>query len=117
MSTPLKDAVGVRDWLLSKYSSEVARRTLVQLNACFKWAVKSGLTPENPFNGMAGDIKKNTRNPSRESFSREEKEAIIAAFENNTFSPKFTSTPHSFYAPYVKFLFMTGCRPEEAIAL
>lgn len=29
------DAVGVRDWLLSNYSSEVARRTLVQLNACF----------------------------------------------------------------------------------
>lgn len=47
--------------------------------------------------------------------AKEEKEAIIAAFENNTFSPKFTSTPHSFYAPYVKFLFMTGCRPEEAI--
>lgn len=117
MPTTLEDAIGVRDWLLSKYSSEVARRTLVQLNACFNWAVKSGLTPENTFNGMAGDIKKNTRNTSRESFSREEKEAIIAAFENNTFSPKFTSTPHSFYAPYVKFLFMTGCRPEEAIAL
>lgn len=117
MPATLKDAVGVRDWLLGKYSCEVARRTLVQLNACFKWAVKSGLTPENPFVGMANDIKKTVRNRSRESFSREEKEAIIAAFENNTFSPKFTSTPHSFYAPYVKFLFMTGCRPEEAIAL
>ncbi|MDZ4875189.1 MAG: hypothetical protein CLLPBCKN_004585 [Chroococcidiopsis cubana SAG 39.79] len=36
MPATLKDAVGVRDWLLSKYSCEVARRTLVQLNACFK---------------------------------------------------------------------------------
>lgn len=113
----VEDAVGVRDWLLSKYSSEVARRTLIQLNACFNWAVKSGLTPENPFNGMADDIKKTVRDTSRETFSCEERDAIIAAFENNTYSSKFAPIPHSYYAPYVKFLFMTGCRPEEVIAL
>lgn len=112
----LEDAVGVRDWLLTKYSSEVARRTLIQLNACFNWAVKSGLTSENPFDGMAGDIKKTVRDKSREPFSHQERDAIIAAFENNTYSSKFASVPHSYYAPYVN-LFMTGCRPEEAIAL
>jgi integrase len=117
MPKTLEDAVGVRDWLLSKYSSEVARRTLIQLNACFNWAVKSGLTPDNPFEGMAGDIKKTIRDTSREPFSCKERDAIITAFENNTFSSKFAPIPHSFYAPYIKFLFMTGCRPEEAIAL
>lgn len=117
MPKTVEDAVGVRDWLLSKYSSEVARRTLIQLNACFNWAVKSGLTPENPFNGMADDIKKTVRDTSRETFSCEERDAIIAAFENNTYSSKFAPIPHSYYAPYVKFLFMTGCRPEEVIAL
>ncbi|URD52240.1 Arm DNA-binding domain-containing protein [Chroococcidiopsis sp. CCNUC1] len=113
----VEDAVGVRDWLLGKYSSEVARRTLIQMNACCNWAVKSGLVSENPFNGMASDIKKTVRDTSREPFSREERDAIIAAFENNSFCSKFAPIPHSYYAPYVKFLFITGCRPEEAIAL
>lgn len=54
----VEDAVSVRNWLLNKYSSEVARRTLIQLNACLNWAVKSGLASDNPFEGMAGDIKK-----------------------------------------------------------
>lgn len=113
----VEDAVGVRDWLLGKYSSEVARRTLIQMNACFNWAVKSGLASENSFNGMASDIKKTVRDTSREPFSWEERDAIIAAFENNSFCSKFAPIPHSYYAPYVKFLFITGCRPEEAIAL
>lgn len=117
MPKTVEDAVGARDWLLTEYSSEVARRTLIQLNACFNWAVKSGLTSENPFSGMAGDIKKTVRDTSREPFSCEERDVIITAFENNTYSSKFASTPHSYYAPYVKFLFMTGCRPEEAVAL
>jgi len=39
----IDNAVGVRDWLLGKYSSEVTRCTLVQLNACYNWAVKSSL--------------------------------------------------------------------------
>lgn len=47
----------------------------------------------------------------------QERDAIIKAVENNTYTSKFAPTPHSYYAPYVKFLFFTGCRPEEAIAL
>lgn len=117
MPKSVVDAVGVRDWLLSNYSSEVARRTLVQLNACFNWAVKSGLSNENPFEGMAGDIKKTVRDSSRNPFTAQERDAIITAFENNTYSSKFAPVSHSYYAPYVRFLFMTGARPEEAIAL
>jgi integrase len=113
----VEDAVGVRDWLLKNYSSEVARRTLIQINACCKWAVKSGLIFENAFEGMAGDIKKVKRDTSRTPFSQAERDRIIEAFEKNTYSSKFASVAHSHYAPYVRFLFMTGCRPEEAIAL
>ena len=61
MPTTVDDGVGARDWLLSKYSNEVTRRTWVQLNACCKWAVKSGLISENSFEAMAGDIKKTVR--------------------------------------------------------
>ncbi len=117
MPKSIKDGVSARDWLLNKYSSEVARRTLVQLNACFKWAVRSYLIEENFFEGMAGDIKKTVRDSSREPFSSGERDAIIAALENNTYSSKYSPFSHSYYAPYVNFLFMTGCRPEEAVAL
>ena len=117
MPKSIKDGVSARDWLLNKYSSEVARRTLVQLNACFKWAVRSDLIEENFFEGMARDIKKTVRDSSREPFSSGERDAIIAALENNTYSSKYSPFSHSYYAPYVNFLFMTGCRPEEAVAL
>lgn len=117
MPKSVTDAVRVRDWLLSNYSSEVARRTLVQLNACFNWAVKSGLNNANPFEGMAGDIKKTVRDSSRNPFSAQERDTIITAFENNTYSSKFAPGSHSYYVPYVRFLFMTGARPEKAIAL
>jgi integrase len=117
MPKELKDEIAIRDWLLKQFSSEVARRTLVQLNACCKWAVKSGYLAENPFEGMAGEIKKTVRGTSRQAFSKEERDAILAAFENNTYSSKYAPIPHSYYLLYVRFLFLTGARPEEAIAL
>lgn len=114
----LSQAVKIRDYLLKTYSSEVAKRTLKQFNACCNWAVRSKLIDSNPFNGMASEIKsKKTGKTSRMPFSKEERDAIINAFENNTYSSKFAPTPHCYYDPYVKFLFFTGCRPEEAIAL
>jgi integrase len=115
--TNIEDAIAVRDWLLRNYSSEVARRSLVQINACYKWAVKSGLASENPFEGMANDIKKVKRDTGRTPFSAAERDAIIRTFENNIYSSPTAPVPHSYYTNYVKFLFMTGCRPEEAIAL
>lgn len=111
-------AVEIRDYLLTTYSAEVAKRTLKQFNACCNWAVRSKLLQSNPFEGMAGDIKsKKASATSRTPFSGVERDAIIATFENNTYSSKYAPVSHSYYAPYVKFLFMTGARPEEVIAL
>jgi integrase len=84
----------------------------MQLNACCNWAKKSKLIKENPFDGMTSDIKvpkysheDNDVNP----FSNAERDMIIKAFEDSRYYKQ--------YAPYVKFLFYTGCRPSEAIAL
>lgn len=107
----------VKAWLLSNYSQEVARRTLVQLNACSEWGVKAGLVLENGFDGMPNEVRKISRGENRTPFSAAERDAIIKAFEENTYSSKFALTPHSHYSSYVKLLFMTGCRPEEAVAL
>jgi len=66
---------------------------------------------------MAQEIKKTTRDTNREAFGLDEMNAIIHAFENDIYSPKYAPISHSHYANYIKFLFLTGCRPEEAIAL
>lgn len=114
----LNKAVDIRDYLLKIYSAEVAKRTLKQFNACCNWAVRSKLIDSNPFKGMANEIKsKKVSATSRMPFTVQERNAIIQAFENNTYSSKYASVKHSYYAPYVKFLFLTGCRVEELIAL
>ena len=66
---------------------------------------------------MAQTIKKVARDDSPQPFTAKERDAIIFAFEHDRYSSPFSPVAHSFYTNYVKFLFMTGCRPEEASAL
>ncbi|NET39592.1 MAG: tyrosine-type recombinase/integrase [Cyanothece sp. SIO1E1] len=104
----LETTIEIRDWLLKHYAAETARRTLVQLQACGRWAMESGYLPTNPFEGLPRHIRP-TR-PSEKAwaaFSLQERDRIIQEFE----------ATDSFYASWVKFLFWTGCRPEEAVAL
>ncbi|MGK7947195.1 MAG: tyrosine-type recombinase/integrase [Microcystaceae cyanobacterium] len=114
----INEAVTIRDYLLKVYAAETAKRTLKQLNACCNWAMRSKLITSNPFDGMANEIKsKKTSKTSRKPFTQDERDAIIQALAENTYCSKYSPVNHSYYAPYVKFLFLTGCRPEEAIAL
>lgn len=108
----LDGAVTIRDWLVANKSSSAAKRILTQLNACCEWAVKSQLIKLNPFEGMSTDIKipKGSKedgdiNP----FSIFERDQIIAAFQSNQ--------NYKHYASLIEFLFYTGCRPSEAVAL
>lgn len=114
----LNAAVSIRDFLLKSYSAEIAKRTLKEINACCNWGMRSNLIPSNPFLGMVREIKtKKTKKSSRLPFARNEREAIIRAFESNAYCSRYAPLKHSYYTPYVRFLFLTGCRPEEAIAL
>lgn len=108
LSPFLETAIEVRDWLLAHYAAETARRTLQQFSACGRWAVESDLLDRNPFEGVQRHIR--TKRPSDKawaSFTIQERDRIIQEFE----------ACEPFYAPWVKFLFWTGCRPEEAAAL
>lgn len=104
----LASAVEIRDWLLDNYAAETARRTLVQLNACCKWAKESEMLEVNAFEGLQKHI---IASPPGErawvNFELDERDRIIQAFNEE----------HPFYAPWVRFCFWTGCRPEEARAL
>ena len=108
----LDKAIVIRDWLIANRSPLSAKKILTQLCACCNWAMKSDLIEENPFEGMASDVKL-PKGDSQETdinpFSVEERDRIIEAFQN--------SRCYKHYAPLIEFLFITGCRPSEAIAL
>ncbi len=107
-SPHIDDAIEIRDWLLRNYAAETARRTLLQLNACCRWATESDLIVRNPFEGLQKQIKiKRPSDKAWAAFSVRERDRIIQEFD----------AVHPYYAPWVKFLFWSGCRPEEAAGL
>ena len=106
------DSQALFDWLTMNVPADSAKRVLTQLSACCKWANKAGKLDTNPFVGMAADIKvppKANEEEDANPFTRQERDCIIAAFQQSHY--------YSFYAPLIEFLFLTGCRPSEALAL
>ena len=118
----LEEAAKIRDFVLKHFPLDSGKRFITRLSACCKWAIKSGAISENPFDGMASEIKlpksgKKEGFSDIHAFSLEERDAIIQAIETDQFCPKKSGFKHSRYAPLIKFLFATGCRPSEASAL
>ena len=112
----------IRDYVLANIPLNSGKRLITRLSACCQWAMKSGLVTENPFMGMAAEIKlpkaKKIAGFSQiNPFSLEERDAIIWAIASDQFKPACSAYTHSYYAPLVKFLFATGCRSSEASAL
>jgi integrase len=118
----LSQATEIRDFVLQTFPLDSGKRFITRLSACCNWAMESGVIASNPFRGMASQIKlpKSQAKDEEEEinpFSQEERDAILNAIFNDTFRPKHSGFRHSFYYSYVRFLFLTGCRPSEAIAL
>ena len=108
----LDKAVAIRDWLIANRSPLSAKKILTQFSACCNWAVKSQLIEDNPFADMASDIKMpkgDYEEADINPFSVEERNRIIQAFKDNRY--------YKHYAPFIEFLFITGCRPSEAVGL
>ncbi|WAS04824.1 DUF3596 domain-containing protein [Gloeomargaritales cyanobacterium VI4D9] len=108
----LEKSTEIREWALNTQPPITAKRLLQHLGACCKWAVQSKLIPSNPFQGMAANItipKSERGGDEIDPFSPDERAAIIAGFESSQY--------YRPYAPLVRFLFLTGCRPGEALGL
>ncbi|GBE90849.1 Arm DNA-binding domain-containing protein [Nostoc cycadae] len=103
----LTDAIAIRDYLLVNHSANTAKRVLIHLSACCKWAKDSGLIVHNPFTSMASTIRQPKTEVDIDPFTTAERDAILEAFRQHK--------PH--YFPFVHFLFLTGCRTGEAIGL
>jgi integrase len=108
-------ALFIRNWLLANTTASMAKRVLLHLNAAVKWAIKTGLCKldKSPFVDMAADLPKHRweEEGSPNAFSPEEKDLFIRSIYNHTNS----SVSH--YGNFIAFLFLTGCRPSEAIGL
>ena len=103
-----KEAIQLKDWMMANKTLDASKRILMQLNAACNWAVERDLIKVNPFIGK-NKIKTKKSRPKIHPFSKNEKQAILSAFEN---SEKF-----SYLLPLIKFFFLTGCRTSEAIGL
>lgn len=109
-SKSLEDASLIRDHLLATLSPDAAKRCLTQLKACCTWATEEGLIDTNPFILMKIKAPKGLgEDDDVNPFTKEERDRIIAAFSSDRY--------YSYYTNYVRFLFFTGCRPSEAVAL
>lgn len=108
-------AAEVVDFLKSQLDGENARNCLSQLKQAISFKVDNGEVGFNPFNYYKNPIKKSEKTSvladeeDRQAFSREEMETIIETF--------YCHPSCIDYAPLIEFLFLTGCRPSEAIAL
>jgi integrase len=107
----LDESIKIRDWIVANKPANAAKRLVTQFASCCDWAVKSGLIETNPFGGMAKELKlpKNGEKEEIDPFTSEERDLIIEAFKASHY--------YRHYGPFISFLFKTGCRPSEAIAL
>lgn len=121
-SHKLEDAPQIRDWCVANLPLESAKRFITRLNACCNWAIESKLITSNPFYGMAGKIKppksqRKTEEDDINPFTAEERDLIVDALRTDRFNPKKSAYKHSHYADLIEFLFRTGCRTNEVLAL
>lgn len=118
----LLDAIAVKAALEKITTVYQAKRALMQLSAACKWGMKHGQVDSNPYEGMANEMPKYRYQlePKPNAFTEEEREQVIAAFAShrgNWNGRGYTGIGYAHYAPFVEFLFLTGCRPSEAIGL
>lgn len=110
-----RDAVYVMQWLVSVHSGTSTSSLEKQwklINACCKWGVACQKLQSNPFEGLRNLIPSTNKSSTQDDinpFSDDERKQVIEAF--------YTNEIYNYYAPLVEFLFTTGCRPEEALAL
>lgn len=112
-------ALAIRNYLVENHNAKDAKECLRHLDKAYQLGFEHKVVDDNPFKDMANKIKLSSKkginqddndgSDDTRAFSIDEMNAIISAFE--------TSKNRQYYAPIIKFLFWTGCRTGEAIAL
>jgi integrase len=104
-------ALDVRDWLLKNTTQALAARCLDHLSSAVAWGIRHTEIPliKNPYLGMGKEVKPKSHPPGADAFTADQKEEILNAFVGSRYYDR--------YFAFVYFLFLTGCRPSEAIGL
>ena len=102
-------------YLQTKYAASTIN-TLFRsfLHPAINSGIQSELIKSNPFYKLT--FPKQIKKPIQ-CYEPEEIKLILDAFAKNIYNPKSSRYKHSYYYPYVSFLSLVGCRPEEALAL
>lgn len=92
-------------------------RRLTILKSFCRWLVKKGVWNSNPLEDINPKKVKKVKEQKSKPFTESEIAAILDAFKNDCFVQKSSKIKHSFYHPFVYFIFKTGVRNAEAIGL
>lgn len=111
----IDDALAFREWLLENTTMGMTKRVLTYSNAAVEWGIKNRLVSGvvSPYSGMAGDLPPHAweldGKPNALTLGEIDRvRAALAGHDNINIEN---------YAMFVDFLFLTGCRPSEAIGL
>ncbi|WP_310489626.1 site-specific integrase [Chamaesiphon sp. VAR_69_metabat_338] len=111
----IDDALAFREWLLENTTIGMTKRILVHCNAAAEWGIKNRLVTgvTSPYLGMAGDLPQHAweLEGKPNALTLDEIRKVRAAFAEHE------DINIENYAMFVDFLFLTGCRPSEAIGL
>ena len=99
------------------YSPKTYNERLSMLNGFSNWMVKHEGWSFNPFDGVSRRKVKKTVKQDRIPFNEEEIRLILDAIKNDRFCPPSSRYKHSFYYPFIYFIFKTGVRNAEAVGL
>jgi integrase len=109
--TTVEGVCGMRDKLLKTCTLYTIKRVLARLSAMTAWGMKSKrlALAVNPFPEVIVDLRVPKDKLDPDPFTLEERDIILETFKNHPV--------HSHYYPFIRFLFLTGCRTGEAIGL
>lgn len=105
--------IAVENWCVSTYN-----KRLHFLRSFFTWLVDTNVISSNPLLHVSRRReKKKTKKERRKPLTENEIHTFLEAIRNDTFCPKCSRFKHSFYYPFLRFIFMTGVRNAEAVGL
>lgn len=103
-------------YLRTKHKDGGILYPLQTLSTAVNLSVKLKRTTFNPLPTLL-DLLEIDNPKSIQIYSKEEAKIILQAFKDGRFDNAKSAYSSSYYAPYVEFRILTGCRPSEAIAL
>ena len=100
-----------------KFSPKTFNERLSVLKSFSDWMVRQKKWVLNPLDGVSRRKVKKGKMPNRAPFNEHEIRQILDAIKNDSFCPQNSRYKHSFYYPFLYFMFKAGVRNAEAVGL